>query len=140
MACTVDEESTFLGVQRLAKTDLRAGRTGPLQIVVAEPTGLNIVNAHKGVARWVVHTRGKSCHSSRPEQGVNAIYQMAQVLVAVEAYATKLGTSANDERLGPPTLSVGRIEGGLSVNTVPDRCQIEIDRRLLPDENPPRRT
>jgi acetylornithine deacetylase len=34
-----------------------------------------------------------------------------------------------------PTLSVGRIEGGVSVNTVPDRCRIEIDRRLLPGED-----
>src|SRR5262249_24521005 len=32
------------------------------------------------------------------------------------------------------SLSVGRIEGGVSVNTVPDRCRIEIDRRILPGE------
>jgi acetylornithine deacetylase len=38
--------------------------------------------------------------------------------------------------LGPPTLSVGRIEGGTSVNTVPDRCRIEVDRRLIPGEDP----
>ena len=36
--------------------------------------------------------------------------------------------------LGPPTLSVGRIEGGLQVNVVPDRCVVEVDRRLLPGE------
>ena len=41
-----------------------------------------------------------------------------------------------DPRLGPRTLSVGRIEGGVSVNTVPDDCVIEIDRRLLPGEKP----
>jgi acetylornithine deacetylase len=29
---------------------------------------------------------------------------------------------------------VGRIEGGISVNTVPDECLIEIDRRVLPTE------
>ena len=38
--------------------------------------------------------------------------------------------------LAAPTISVGRIEGGVSVNTVPDRCRIEIDRRLLPGEDP----
>jgi len=36
--------------------------------------------------------------------------------------------------VGAPTLSVGRIEGGLQVNIVPDRCSIEIDRRLNPGE------
>ena len=37
---------------------------------------------------------------------------------------------------GPPTLSVGRISGGISVNTVPDECLIEIDRRVVPGESP----
>ena len=41
-----------------------------------------------------------------------------------------------DPLLGPATMSVGRIEGGTSVNTVPDMCKIEIDRRLLPGEEP----
>jgi acetylornithine deacetylase len=36
---------------------------------------------------------------------------------------------------GPATLSVGRIEGGTSVNTVPDWCEIEIDRRVVPGED-----
>jgi acetylornithine deacetylase len=36
---------------------------------------------------------------------------------------------------GHPTLSVGTITGGISVNTVPSRCTIEIDRRVLPVEN-----
>jgi acetylornithine deacetylase len=131
MACTVDEEHTFLGVQRLVQDVLPAEMA-----VVAEPTQLQIVNAHKGVVRWDLHTRGRACHSSSPEKGVNAIYHMAGVLVAVEQYAEMLRTSRTDPLLGPPTLSVGRIEGGTSANTVPDRCRIEIDRRLLPGEDP----
>lgn len=35
---------------------------------------------------------------------------------------------------GPATVSVGTIQGGVSPNTVPDRCTIEIDRRLRPGE------
>jgi acetylornithine deacetylase len=129
MACTVDEEHTFLGVQRLVK-DLHADMA-----VVAEPTQLQIVNAHKGVVRWHLHSTGRSCHSSSPEQGVNAIYRMAGLLVVIEQYAERLRTSRSDPLLGPATLSVGRIEGGTSVNTVPDRCRIEIDRRLIPGED-----
>jgi acetylornithine deacetylase len=37
-------------------------------------------------------------------------------------------------KCGPSTLSVGRIGGGVSVNTVPDECWIEVDRRLIPGE------
>jgi acetylornithine deacetylase ArgE len=135
MACTVDEEFGFSGVQRLTALDLRRGQAGPVWAVVAEPTQLNIVNAHKGAVRWDLTTLGQSCHSSRPELGVNAVYRMARLLPHVEEYAERLRQSRSDPRLGPPTLSVGRIEGGTSVNTVPDRCRIEIDRRLLPGED-----
>jgi acetylornithine deacetylase len=135
MACTVDEEHTFLGVQRLARDNFRANGS-LLGVVVAEPTDLRIVNAHKGVVRWTLITSGRSCHSSRPELGVNAIYRMAQLLPLIEQYAAQLRASRSDPLLGSATLSVGRIEGGVSVNTVPDRCAIEIDRRLLPGEDP----
>jgi acetylornithine deacetylase len=130
MACSVDEEHTGLGAKRLAET-LKADMA-----VVAEPTQLNIVHAHKGISRWKLIVTGRSCHSSAPEQGVNAIYRMARILIAIEKYADELRTSRTDPLLGPPTMSVGRIEGGTSVNTVPDRCTIEIDRRLISGEQP----
>jgi acetylornithine deacetylase len=130
MACTVDEEHAGLGVQELVRGQLRADMA-----VVAEPTCLEIVNAHKGAVRWELTALGRSCHSSSPQLGVNAIYRMAGLLVALEQYAEWLRTSTPHPLLGPPTLSVGRIEGGLSVNTVPDRCRIEIDRRLIPGED-----
>jgi acetylornithine deacetylase len=126
----VDEEHTALGVHRLAQT-LKADMA-----VVAEPTQLQIVHAHKGICRWHLTTLGRSFHSSAPEQGVNAIYRMGRILGAIEKYAEKLRASRSDPLLGPPTISVGRIEGGTSVNTVPDRCRIEIDRRILPGEQP----
>ena len=131
LACTVDEEHTFLGVQQLVADGVRADFA-----VVAEPTRLQIVDAHKGVVRWKVRTEGRACHSSRPDQGVNAVYRMGHVLPVIEEYADWLTKSAAHTRLGPPTLSVGRIEGGVSVNTVPDGCVIEVDRRLLPGEDP----
>jgi len=130
MACAVDEEFTFRGVLELMKQGMKADMA-----VVAEPTELNIVNAHKGVVRWHLITTGQSCHSSRPERGINALYRMGRVLTAIERYAAKLCAGKADPILGPATMSVGRIEGGTSVNTVPDRCTIEIDRRLLPGED-----
>jgi len=130
LACTVDEEHTFLGVLKLVE-NLKADAA-----FVAEPTQLRIVHAHKGVVRWHVTTPGRSCHSSRPEQGINAVNRMGKLLGAIERYADGLRRSKSDPLLGPPTLSVGRIEGGLSVNTVPDFCRIEVDRRLIPGEEP----
>lgn len=131
MACSVDEEHTFYGVQELAKRGPRADLA-----VIAEPTQLNIVHAHKGVVRWNMLTTGRSCHSSSPEQGVNAIYRMGRLVQAIEKYAAHLRTTHVDPLLGPATLSVGMISGGTSVNTVPDRCRIEIDRRVICGEDP----
>ena len=61
---------------------------------------------------------------------------MGKVLVGIEQYAQHLRQAANDPLLGPATISVGVIHGGVGVNTVPDRCKIEIDRRLITGENP----
>lgn len=102
--------------------------------IVGEPGGLEIVIAHKGAARFRVATRGKAAHSSRPEQGVNAIYRMGKVLQALEAYAKGGVGRESHPLLGRASLSVGVIRGGEHVNVVPDRCEIEVDRRLLPGE------
>ena len=130
MACSVDEEFTSLGVHRLVE-DLRADAA-----VVAEPTELNIVNTHKGIVRWHMHTPGRSCHSSQPEKGVNAVYRMARLVRGIERYAERLRAAQTHPVLGPATVSVGIIAGGTSVNTVPESCRIEMDRRLLPGEDP----
>jgi acetylornithine deacetylase len=141
LACSVNEEHGFTGAQALAQ--LWAGGTCPLvprvpdAVIVSEPTLLNVVVAHKGVVRWQCHTHGRAAHSSQPHRGENAIYAMGRVLKGLEEYAThRVAPLGHHPLVGSPTLSVGIISGGVSVNTVPDRCTIEIDRRLLPDEDP----
>ena len=129
MACTVDEEFTHTGSSRLAD-----GHHGADLAIVAEPTLLNIVDRHKGAVRWKIRARGIACHSSTPLLGENAIYAMARVVAALEEYATELSRSTPDPVLGPPSLSVGRIEGGVGANVVPDWCEVEIDRRVIPGE------
>jgi acetylornithine deacetylase len=130
LACTVDEEFTHTGSSRLAESNL-----GAELAVVAEPTSLDLVHSHKGALRWKIRTTGVACHSSTPQLGVNAIFRMIGVLQALERYAASLSRSDPDPILGPPSLSVGRIEGGQSVNVVPDWCEIEVDRRLIPGED-----
>jgi acetylornithine deacetylase len=131
LACTVDEEFTHTGSSRLAET-----QHGANLAIVAEPTRLDLVHCHKGALRWKIRTRGVACHSSNPQLGINAIYRMGQVLGALVEYARTLSQDTSDPILGPPSLSVGRIEGGQCVNVVPDWCEIEVDRRLIPGEDP----
>jgi acetylornithine deacetylase len=140
MACTVNEEHGYTGATALTKLWDQPEAIVPRRpdaAVIAEPTQLQVVVAHKGVVRWRCHARGRAGHSSQPHLGVNAIFQMAPILAVLERYQRDVvGTLSEHALCGRPTLSVGTINGGLSVNTIPDRCTIEIDRRLLPREQP----
>ena len=140
LALTVNEEHGFDGAKQLRRT-WHEGRcpllpAAPDAIVVCEPTDLQVVVAHKGTLHWRCHTSGIAAHSSSPGAGENAIYRMAQVVTVLQRYADEVVPHlAQDPLLGRPTLSVGTIRGGTSVNTVPDHAEIQIDRRLCPSES-----
>lgn len=128
LAAAADEEHSFRGVVKLCEGLVAAAA------VVSEPTDLRAVIASKGVVRWRIRTLGKSAHSSKPHLGVNAINQMARLVLALEADGAHLARSQHP-LLGPATCNVGVIRGGVQVNFVPDGCVIEVDRRLLPGES-----
>jgi acetylornithine deacetylase len=140
LACTVNEENGFTGARALTQYWSEGPSPffahPPDQVIVAEPTDLHVVVTHKGVMRWRCHALGRAAHSSNPDQGENAIYHMGHVLLQLQHYATELKRGEFDPRLGPPTINVGTIHGGICVNAVPDSCTIEVDRRLVPDEDP----
>jgi acetylornithine deacetylase len=140
VVCTVNEEQGFTGAKAITRLWSAADSIFPRQpdaAIVAEPTSLDVVVAHKGCVRWECRVRGRAMHSSRPELGDNAIYKMSRVLAVLERYQREVAPTLGEHpRCGRPSLSVGTIVGGLSVNTVPDECTIKIDRRLLPDEAP----
>ncbi|MBI2193286.1 MAG: M20 family metallopeptidase [Planctomycetes bacterium] len=132
LAATMDEEFQFTGITHA----LQRGVRGDLG-VCGEPTDLDLVIAHKGAVRWKIHTAGRSTHSSRCDDGVNAIYRIARIVTALERYHEMvLRPRPAHPLVGGPTLSVGRVLGGQTVNTVPDWSYIEIDRRLIPGEMP----
>jgi acetylornithine deacetylase len=105
------------------------------QIVVLEPTGMRVVDAHKGVLRFTATTRGVAGHASTPMAGQNAIYDMLPLIQNLNAYADRLA-AREDPRLGRATLVVTRIHGGTAANVIPDACMIEADTRLLPGMDP----
>ena len=128
MAAVVDEEFSYRGVVKLCE-----GLSGNAALV-AEPTGMRAVIASKGVLRWRIVVRGKAAHSGKPHLGVNAITHMARIVLAIDEDHARLAAKVHP-LLGPATVNVGVIRGGVQVNFVPDHCAIEIDRRLLPGES-----
>ena len=142
LSCTCDEEATTLGLNDLIRSWQEPdGRSQlitapPEGAIIAEPTRLDVVVAHRGATRLRILTHGRACHSSDPSQGINAIYRMARVLECLEEYHHVLRETVEPHPLcGGATLSVGRISGGTSVNIVPDECAIEVDRRVIPGED-----
>jgi len=102
--------------------------------IATEPTGLRIVNAHKGTAMARLEAHGVACHSSEPARGKNAIVGLAHAIVALEGFAAELSRSHVHAGLGPATLSIGLVGGGQAPNIVPDRAWLCLDRRTLPGD------
>jgi acetylornithine deacetylase/succinyl-diaminopimelate desuccinylase-like protein len=102
--------------------------------IVGEPTNLDVVYTHKGTAWIEIETRGKSVHASMPEIGINAIDRMMDTLKILRERFSQICPVEADPVLGHPTLSTGRIRGGVKINVVPDRCYAEIDIRILPGQ------
>ena len=129
LLAAADEEYRFRGILRFLEQRIPVSAA-----IVGEPTELRVVIAHKGVVRFRVTTRGKAAHSSTPEEGRNAIVQMATVIDALSTTERRLRDRSHP-LVGQPTMNIGRVYGGTGVNVVPDRCSIEIDRRLIPGES-----
>ena len=122
-----DEESH--GRQGMGFLTQKGGIHGDATLV-GEPTDLHPVIAHKGALWLRISTLGKSAHSARPHLGVNAIEKMVKLMDRLNS----IPLEREHPLLGKPTLSIGTIRGGTKINVVPDRCEIEVDRRMLPGE------
>ncbi|RWO86318.1 M20 family metallopeptidase [Mesorhizobium sp.] len=130
LAASVDEEYRKKGARAIAQSGVSYEAA-----VVGEPTDLELVVAHKGSVRWQVEVEGVPAHSSKPHLGVNAITGMAKVILALDKINETLSQRVHP-LVGPPTLTITLIEGGVELATVPPSCRVWIDRRLTPGERP----
>jgi len=121
---TADEELGCNGAQHLCKSGYDLGEASA--IVVGEPTGNMPYVGHKGGLYLNAYTKGVTAHSSMPELGDNAIYKAARAIGKIEDLKFE---ADSDELLGYPTINVGRIDGGLNLNSVPDKTAFTIDVR-----------
>ena len=129
-----DEEVSLGGSKYLIKNrkdvfkDVKYG-------ITAECNDLNLTVAQKGITSIKVKFKGKAAHGSRPELGDNAIYKAVEFIQELRKLIKKLKKNKNP-LLGSGTINVGVIKGGTKINIVPDFCEVEIDRRLIPGETP----
>ncbi len=124
-----DEEDQMIGSKNL-------GEKGPWADfgIIGEPSDMKICSAHKGQVGYRVRSLGKAVHSSRPEQGINAIEGMMHIVEALKTLQQELMSTDAHALCGHGRCGPAVIHGGTIVSTVPDYCELEIDRRTLPGE------
>jgi len=125
----IGEESGGTGTRHLINKGFKTD-----YVIVGEPTGLKIVNSHKGCFLLDVIIEGKAAHASMPEKGANAIAAMGDFISKInKEYIPELN-SRIQKGVGSPTISFGIIHGGKKVNIVADKCILQIDRRWIVSE------
>ena len=129
LAGICDEEYKMLGSKYI-------GQNGPVaqQGIIGEPSNLEICPANRGQLGTTIRVYGKSVHSSVQHEGVNAIEHMAKVINAFNSYNEELKEMTPHPLLGHACFNPGVIRGGSMISTVPDYCELEVDRRFLPNE------
>jgi len=103
--------------------------------VIGEPTSNGTVIAHKGSLRPLVRIHGVSAHSGTPDLGENAIYQAARFVTLVEAEHKSSVCCRSHPLVGHASLTVTRANAGVADNVIPDRCDLLLDRRMVPGED-----
>ena len=108
----------------------------PDYVVIGEPTKMQVYRGHKGRVEIKVTAKGKSAHAASNELGDNAIYKLLPIIDAISKLEPDLG---DDPFLGHGKITVTDMEVETpSINAVPNRATIYIDRRLTFGEKPER--
>jgi succinyl-diaminopimelate desuccinylase len=101
--------------------------------IVGEPSELQVGLAERGGAWFTATAYGTAAHGSQPERGVNAITSMARFLLRLP----EVLPDREHPLVGSPSVNAALIAGGSAPNVVPDRCEVDIDRRIVPGETDP---
>jgi acetylornithine deacetylase len=111
----------------------------PQFCIVGEPTLLRSAIGHKGKTALKATCHGRAAHSAYPSQGINAIHMACDLVARVRARQARIAAEGPfDHGYTVPytTLHVGVIHGGTVLNIVPSRCELELEIRNLPADDP----
>ncbi len=135
---TCDEETSMQGA-RAAAPWLKSRGAAPSLVVVGEPTELTPIFGHKGFMGERAVITGKSAHSSDPRQGLNALKTAAVLIESLNTLERAMQMKPDPDFDQPgrpgvpyPTLNLGAIRGGDSVNRVCAEVELDFDVRPMP--------
>jgi acetylornithine deacetylase len=138
LAFSYDEEIGCLGAPDMIEIIARE-LPRPALVVVGEPTDMEAVNGHKGVAVFNVTVNGREAHSSQTHLGVSAIMEAIPLLDTLHKLAARLTADADPDSPFTPkgaTLTVGLLNGGTAGNILARECRFQFDVRYPPGLDP----
>ena len=122
---TYDEEINFSGINELMEKRIKF----PNWMIIGEPTNNEIFNASKGLLELKIVFKGTESHSSKPEEGINAIEKCLDFIKEIKKFYKNLKKQKLDSQ--SITMNIGLINGGRSINVVPDNCEVYLDFRTI---------
>lgn len=136
LALSFDEEIGCIGVHSLLDM-LSVAPVRPMLCIVGEPTKLKVATGHKGKIALTAKCTGSAGHSALAPNAMNAIHLATDFIGAIRDTQTQVrDTHHHDNDYGVPytTLHVGKINGGVAVNIVPDTCTVEFEIRNVAED------
>ncbi len=130
VACVADEEGVSIGSEHLAR------RGGIDASIVIEPLSTDVlVVEHQGFGWIDVITHGVAAHGSAPEQGVDAIVHLAEVISRLHRLDLEVFTRHPSTMNGRTVFHTGTVIGGTDYATYPNRATLGIEIGTQPGEH-----
>ena len=115
---------------------LNKGLTKP-DLMIAAGFSYQVIVAHNGCLQLQATVHGDMAHAAIPDSGTDALQAATHILSALYALNSDyLNTTSEVEGITHPYLNVGQIVGGTNTNVVPGKVVLNIDRRMIPEEDP----
>lgn len=123
----VGEEVDHCGA-KAAGADARMHALKPARIILCEPTRNRIVAAQKGMIKCRFESEGVAGHSAFPARGDSAIAHLLDALALVRQHPWP-----TDDVLGPTTVNIGTIQGGVAANVFAPSAHADLLFRCVSD-------
>ena len=138
LAFSYDEEIGCRGAPGLIEA-IRVRLPPPAAVIVGEPTGMDVVSAHKGIAVLRTVVTGHEAHSSQTHRGVSAVTTAARLIAHLDDLSRHRAVAGPfAAAIEPPqtTIHVGTVHGGTAVNIISRECRFEWDIRAIAEDPP----
>jgi acetylornithine deacetylase len=138
LAFSYDEEIGCLGAPALIR-EITASVPTPAAVIIGEPTNMEAVSGHKGIASFKVTVLGHEAHSSLTHLGASANMAGIRLMASLVALAEQLERQADPASLFLPkgaSLTVGVVNGGTALNILARKCVFGFDLRTPPGLEP----